>query len=539
MEETRAPLDSIVLAEDVMPLGHLLLRSARRDPDHEALLFPDTRLTYRELAERAWSIASSLVALGVQPNEHVGILMTNHPDLVASVFGISLAGATVVPINARYRTAELGVIVEDADMVALLTHDSADEHVDFTALLQESVGPETHPKLRHIVMMGAREPEGMLSRRDFETYADEATLRTRVEGQRVRDPALILYTSGTTSAPRGAILTHEAFVRVWMSTGRIFATTPEDRHWNGLPLFHVAALGSITWVLGHGATFISDYHWDAGRALRSMEAEKVTQFFPAYQPIMEGVLAHPDFERTDLSSVRVILNTCPPEVLEKFQRRIPHATQLTMYGGTEGGPVTVTRLDDQFEDRMRTSGHPHPGIELRVVGEDGRVLGPGEPGIIQFRGYNTLERYYKSPEKTAESMPGDGWVTMSDLGVVDEKNQVLFLGRAKETLKVGGENVAPQEVESHLCTHPAVKLAQVVGMPDDGLVEVPAAFVELQDGAQATPEELIEHCRGRIASFKVPRLIRFIDGEEWPMSATKIQRFALRDRLLEELEPTT
>jgi acyl-CoA synthetase (AMP-forming)/AMP-acid ligase II len=198
--------------------------------------------------------------------------------------------------------------------------------------------------------------------------------------------------------------------------------------------------------------------------------------------------------------------------------------------------VTVTRLDDAYEDRMNTSGHPHPGLELRVVGEDGRVLGPGEPGIIQFRGYNTLERYYKSPEKTAESMPGDGWVTMSDLGVVDAKDQVLFLGRAKETLKVGGENVAPQEVESHLCTHPAVKLAQVVGMPDERLVEVPAAYVELVPGAEASAEELIEHCRGRIASFKVPRLIRFIEGDEWPMSATKIQRFALRDRLAAELQ---
>ena len=532
---TRAPIERIELVEDLMPLGHLLLRSARRDPDREALVFPDTRLTYQQLAERAWSIASSLVALGVQPGEHVGYLMTNHPDLVATLFGISLAGATVVPINARYRTNELGVIVEDADMVVLLTHDHADEHVDFTALLADAFAGRTPPKLRHTVMLGTREPEWMLSRRAFDALADDATLRTRVEGQRVRDPALILYTSGTTAAPRGAILTHEAFVRIWMSSGRIFATTPEDRHWNALPLFHVAGLGCLTWVVGHGATFISDYSWDPGRALRSLQDERATQFFPAYQPIMESLLAHPDFESTDLSSVRVILNTCPPEVLEKFQQRIPHATQLTMYGGTEGGPVTVTRLDDELEDRMRTSGHPHPGIELRVVGEDGRVLGPGEPGIIQFRGYNTLERYHKSPEKTAESMPGDGWVTMSDLGVVDEKNQVLFLGRAKETLKVGGENVAPQEVESHLCTHPAVKLAQVVGMPDEGLVEVPAAFVELLPGAEASAEELIEHCRGRIASFKVPRLIRFIDGDEWPMSATKIQRFALRDRLLEEL----
>jgi acyl-CoA synthetase (AMP-forming)/AMP-acid ligase II len=250
---------------------------------------------------------------------------------------------------------------------------------------------------------------------------------------------------------------------------------------------------------------------------------------------MEGLLAHPRFEEADLSSIRIFLNVAPPEVLDKFQKRLPHAIQLTTYGGTEGGPVTLTRPDDPLEDRINTCGRCQPGLELRVVDEQGRVLGPGETGIIQFRGWNTLSGYYKSPEKTAESMPGEGWVTMMDLGVLDEKGQVLFLGRAKETLKVGGENVAPQEVEAHLCTHPAVKLAQVVGMPDERLVEVPAAFVELLPGAEATEEELIEHCRGRIASFKVPRLIRFIDGDEWPMSATKIQRFKLRDRLLAEL----
>ena len=548
---TRAPIADVVLATDVMPIGHLLLRAMRRDPDHEALVFPDARLSYRELAERSWSIARSLMALGVEPGDHVGILMTNHPDIVSTFFGISLSGAVVVPINARYRTAEVGHIVEDADLTILLTHDSADEHVDFGALLQQSIPglagasdprrlelPE-HPKLRSVVMMGAREPEGMIGRRAFEALAGEvgdAALQTRVEGLRVRDPGVILYTSGTTSAPRGAILTHEAFVRVWMATGRVFGTTSEDRHWNGLPLFHVAALGCLTWIVGHGATFISDYHWDPGRALEALEAERATQFYPAYQPIMEGLISHPRFEQTDLSALRVFLNTSPPEVLEKFQARLPHAIQLTMYGGTEGGPATVTRLDDPLEDRLGTSGRPHPGIEVRVVGEGGETLGAGEPGIIQFRGWNTLERYHKSPEKTAESMPGDGWVTMSDLGVLDEKGQVLFLGRAKETLKVGGENVAPQEVESHLCTHPAVKLAQVVGMPDERLVEVPAAYVELLPGAEVSPEELIDHCRGRIASFKVPRLVRFISGEEWPMSATKIQRFALRDRLLEELD---
>jgi acyl-CoA synthetase (AMP-forming)/AMP-acid ligase II len=521
-----------------MPLGHLLLRSERRAPDREALIFPDVRLTYRELADRAWTVARSLVAMGVERGDHVGILMTNHPDIVSTFFGISLAGAVAVPINARYRTAELDSIVEDADLVALLVHDFADAHVDFTALLREALpglaeapdplqlALERHPKLRTVVMMGGKEPTGLLSRAAFDRLGDEAheaALRSRVEALRVRDIAIILYTSGTTSAPRGALLTHEAFVRGWMGTGRIFETTSEDRHWNGLPLFHVAALGCLTWIVGHSASFISDYSWDAGRCLEAIERERVTQFYPAYQPIMEAFLSHPRFGQADLSSLRTFLNTAPPEMLAAFQERLPHAVGMTMYGGTEGGVVTA-------------------GIEVRVVGEDGTVLGPGEPGIIQFRGFNTLEAYYKSPEKTAESVLPGGWVTMSDLGTLDEKGQLLFLGRAKETLKVGGENVAPQEVEAQLCTHPAVKLAQVVGMPDERLLEVPAAYVELHDDAAATEDELIEFCRGRIASFKVPRLIRFVRDEEWPMSATKIQRFALRDRLLDDLgsqEPGT
>jgi acyl-CoA synthetase (AMP-forming)/AMP-acid ligase II len=361
-------------------------------------------------------------------------------------------------------------------------------------------------------------------------------LRNRTEGVLLRDTALILYTSGTTSQPRGAMLTHEAFVRGWNAVGRIWHTTPEDRHYTALPLFHVTALGCMTWVLGAGATFYSDYTIDAGRCLACLETERITQFYPAYQPVMEAVLAHPSFAGADLSALKIFSNVAPPEVLDRFQRRLPHAVQLTVYGGTEGGVVTITRPDDPLEARLGTCGSPQPGAEIRVVDGEGRPLGPGERGLIEFRGFNTLSGYWKSPEKTAESMRGHGWVTMGDLGVLDADGRVLFLGRQKETLKVGGENVAPQEIEAQLSTHPAVKLVQVVGIPDDRLVEVPAAFVELLPGAQATGAELIEHCRGRIASFKVPRVIRFIDGEEWPMSATKIQRFKLRQRLLAELE---
>jgi acyl-CoA synthetase (AMP-forming)/AMP-acid ligase II len=332
------------------------------------------------------------------------------------------------------------------------------------------------------------------------------------------------------------MISHEAFVRTWMVRAGIWGTTAEARVWSALPLFHVTGLGTVTWVLGRGATFFSDYSFDADRTLATLRDEQITQFYPAYQPVTEAVLAHPDFDKTDLSQINTWLNVAPPEVLAKFQKRLPGAVQLTTYGGTEGGCVSLTRRDDPLEVRLNTCGACQPGLELRVVDPFGEPLGPGERGIIQFRGYNTLSGYYKAPEKTAETMVGDGWVTMMDLGVLDEGGRVLFLGRAKETLKVGGENVAPQEIEAQLSTHPAVKLVSVVGIPDERLLEVAAAFVELLPGYEGTTEqELIEHCKGRIASFKVPRLIRFIGTDEWPMSATKLQRFKLRDRLLEEL----
>jgi fatty-acyl-CoA synthase len=549
--ESRAVQDSVRCAEGVLPIGLVLMRSARRAPGDTALVFPGQSLTYAELAERSWAIARSLSGLGVQRGEHVGILMTNHPDLVAAVFGASLIGATVVPINARYRSTELSSIVEDSDIVALLTHDSADEHVDFTALTQRSLPGLSdatdpvalalvdHPFLRSVVMLGTRRPAGMVDReRFFELGADidEAALINRAEGVSLRDTALILYTSGTTSQPRGAMVTHEAFVRGWLGVADIWHTTSEDRQYTPLPLFHVTALGCLLWTLAVGSTFFTDYTFDPQRALATLERERITEFFPAYPPVMEAVLATPGFADADLGALRLFQNVAPPETLEKFQSRLPHAIQLTCYGGTEGGVVSMTRPEDPPEVRRNTCGAAQRGVELRVVDPDTAVpLGPGERGIIQFRGFNALSRYWKSPEKTAESVLEDGWVTMQDLGVVDAAGRVLYMGRLKETLKVGGENVAPQEVEAHLSTHAAVKLVQVVGIPDDRLDEVPAAFIELLPGAFATEAELIDHCRDRIASFKVPRLVRFVAAEAWPMSATKIQRFVLRDQLLAEL----
>ena len=545
-----APVQDLVIPDDILPLGLLFMRAARRDPGKVGLVFPGERLTYGELSDRVWQRAKGLVGLGVQPGDHVGMLMTNHPELVVTHYAALLIGATMVPINARYRTTELDYIVSDADLTVLITTDAADDHVDFAQLVhdalpgvREAADPyalelPNHPTLRSIVLIGAREPAGFVTQRDFDA-AGEPVTDAEITGlaQRVLagSTALILYTSGTTAAPRGAMHTHESFGRAWMNVASVWSSTSEDRHWSALPLFHVTALGCMTWVHGVGATFFSDFAFDAGRTVAVLNDERITEFFPAYPPVMEAVITHPDFAAADVSHVRVMNNVAPPETLRKFQSRFPDTKQVTVYGGTEGGCVSITRPEAPLEVRLNTCGTPLPGLQMRVCGPDDEILPPNTEGELQYRGINTFHGYYNHPEKTYESFARGGWYRSGDLGTMDETGACRFLGRIKETLKVGGENVAPQEIEALLSVHPAVTLVAVVGIPDERLVEVAAAFVEVIPGAEVTEAELIEHCKGKIASFKVPRLVRFIANDEWPMSTTKIQRTKLRERLLEEL----
>jgi fatty-acyl-CoA synthase len=543
-------LDDVALAADLLPLGQLLSRAARQYPAREALVCPDIRWTYAQLAQRSWQIALSLIGLGVRRHDHVGILMSNHEDLVASFFAVTMMGSVAVPINARYRAIEIERVVTDADLAVILTTDCGD-YVDFRELLRDGLpglaqaGDSTHldlarfPTLRAVVSLSQDAQKGMLSGSQFVSAAagvDERELVNRCAGVSMRDPALILYTSGTTAAPRGALLSHEAFGRIWMSTGRGFGIQPGDRFWDPLPLFHVAALGPLVFTIGNGATFISDRWFDAGRSLHQITKEAPTQLYPTYPPIIQSLLTHPDFAGTDFSSVRAFLSVAPPAMLHQFQALAPAAVQLTTYGGTEMGPAALSRLEDPAAQRLSNCGKPQPGVEIRVVAADGSLREPGEPGELHVRGYNLFSGYYKQRDHSREVLDLEGWFHTGDYGSIDDDGNVTFLGRTKEMMKVGGERVAPGEIEAHLSTHPAVKLAQVVGVPDERLGEVPAAFVELKDGAHIEPDEMIEHCRGKIASFKVPRFVRIVD--DWPVSATKIQRFRLREQLLREFATT-
>ena len=524
-------------------LGDLLLRSRAANPSAEALVFPTERLTYDALAQRAWRAAQSLAALGVKPGDRVGIMMLNSPDLVVSFFAISMVGAIVVPINVRYRSIEIDYLVRDAGLSIVLTNDVGSSYIDLRALLAETFpgigtdAPASDTTLRAAVDLSDNPHPAFIGRGEFYAMGERVPLdriTTWCDGVAARDIAALIYTSGTTAKPKGVMLSHEALVRGWMMVGRRWGIGPADAFWDPCPLFHIAAIGPMIFTLGHGACFVTDTHFDAGRGLAMIAAERATMLYPTYPPITQAMIDHPDFASTDLSSVKVWLNVAPPETLKRYDAAIPHARQITTYGQTEGGPVTLGDPAEDRDVRLNTCGMPMPGAQLRIRDpETGAIVAPGVLGEILFRGFSAFSGYFNDPEKTALTLDAEGWVHTGDLGEMDAEGHVTFRGRLKEMLKVGGENIAPAEVEQYLESHPAVRLAQVFGIPDPRLNEVVAACVEIRPGPAVTEGELIEFCRGKIASFKVPRVVRFVT--EWPTSATKIQRSKLREQVIAEL----
>jgi fatty-acyl-CoA synthase len=524
---------------EAVTIGDLLLRQAERTPDADALIFPDERVSYAELAARARRIARGLIGAGLQPGDRVGYLMANSPETVAALYGIALAGGVIVPINTRYRARELPFVIGNAQLSMILTSDRIDDYVDLLALLEEALPDlEDASHLRSIVVLGTRRTADSIDEASFYELADrvsDAELDHRRLRIRVGSLGVLLFTSGTTSQPRACCLSHESLVRNWTTFGRVFRMQPGDGVWAPGPMFHLGAIGPILMTAAMGGAMLTDVYYEPGRALELLGRERPAILYPAYPPITMGILTHPRFAETDLSRARVILNVGPPDLLRQIQATLPHATLVSIYALSEsGGAVTLTSLDDDLETRVTTCGSAIPGTEVRIVDpETGAPLPAGRTGEIHVRGVSVCDGYYRDDAKNAEAFDADGWLHTGDRGELDADGRIRFLGRLKEMLKVGGENVAAVEIESHISTHPAVKLVQVIGVPDERLSEVPAAYVELRPGHTATEEDLVAHCRGSIASFKVPRYVRFVD--EWPMSASKIQKHRLRERALAEL----
>jgi fatty-acyl-CoA synthase len=530
-------------------IGRVLLDAAQRWPDREAVVFPETRRSFGQLADGAWRVARGLYALGVRGGDHVGILMPNCVDMIEAIFGAALIGAVVCPVNARYRSNELAYIVANADHRVLLTSDVVDEHIDYPALIAEALPalPDGDPSelrlsdapaLRQVVLLGRRTAPGMLDRGQFEALAETvapADVRRASERVRVSHDALILYTSGTTARPKGCVLSHDAIVGGARSVAAREQVGPADICWDPLPLYHTSGLQPLLYCIDAGTLFCCMTHFDAETAIAQLRREGCTLFKGTFPPITLAVINHPEFDTLDVSTVRVVQIVAPAETLRIIAAAFPNGGIQGAFGICEGGGyLSVNELDEDLETRLRCVGPPFDGIEIRVVDPDGVAVATGDPGELLVRGFTVLRRYHRDPARTAEVLDADGWLHTGDRGSVDERGRISYLGRIKEMIRVGGENVAPAEIEGYLSTHPAIHLVQAVGVPDDRLDEVVAAFVELRPGQELSAEELQTYCRGAIASYKVPRHIRFVT--EWPMSATKIQRFALRDQLLTELD---
>jgi acyl-CoA synthetase (AMP-forming)/AMP-acid ligase II len=534
---------------EVSPIGDLLVRSARRHPDRAALVLPGERVTYAELLDRACSVARSLWSLGVRPRDHVGLLALNGTEFVEAFFAVELVGGVVVPLHARHKAAELGYITRNADLVALLTTSGADDYVDLAAVLRDalpSLGaavdpvqlelPEA-PRLRSAVLLRGETQPGFLGRSDFDGLA-EATDPATIDHARLRvclrDAALILFTSGTTAHPKGCVLSHEAITRgaVERASTR-FASAEHDVTWGAGPLFHIGSLAPFIGCLGTGGTYVTDVYFDAGRALDLMDQEGVTAAWPWFPAIIQGLLDHPSFAASRLPRLRRMLLIGPPALQQRVHEALPEVEVIQACGMTEtGGIYAVSGPSESREERLRAQGKPAPGIEVRIVDPDsGADLPAGGVGEILVRGYCVMNGYYRDPEKTAAALDAGGWLHTGDLYSLTAGGSLVFNGRLKDMLKVGGENVAALEVEAFLCEHPAVKTAEVVGAPDERLDEVPVAFVELEPGRTLAPEELIAWAGGRIASYKVPRAVHIVQPGGWPMSATKVDKTALRARL--------
>jgi fatty-acyl-CoA synthase len=528
-----------------------LLAGAAAEQSGDALVFPDARLTYPELEAAAVQCARSLRALGIGPRDKVGILMPNCADFIVALFAITKLGAVCVPVNGRFKAVELGYVVKHADMRILLMADEGSEQAEDFRVVSE-IFPELAdqdpdaldlpeaPLLRQIVDLGVGSRDGIMSRSAFEAMAekvdaDEVYRMGRRVG--VRDICMLMYTSGTTARPKGCQHSHEGLVRQGQAAAaRCLQIEPGEAMFDPCPLFHTASLTPIVACVAARGAFVHPGRFEPGLAVDMIERERVAVVYVMFDTIWLPVLDHPRFAEADLSQLRTIYMVGVPERMRYYQERTPWAKIGTAFGMTEcnahlalGGP------DADEETRMTTAGHVQPEMEAKIVHPETREeLLPNAEGELLYRGAFLFNGYYKQPDLTAEVIDTEGWFASGDLGRLDEQGRFTYRGRLKDMLKVGGENVSALEVENYIATHPAVQIVQVVSAPDTRYTEVAAAFIQLRAGSDASEEEIIEFCLGQIATFKVPRYVRFV--HEWPMSGTKIQKYVLRQIIAEDLE---
>jgi len=537
-------------------IGVYFDRICEQHPDQDALIVrhQDVRWTYRELQKKVNELATGLLALGIAPGDRVGIWGPNSHEWVMVQLATAKIGAIMVCINPAYRLYELEFALNKVECKVVIAAESF-KTSDYLGMLN-TLAPELAasepgklqaerlPHLRTVIRMGTVKTEGMLN------FEDVCLLGGGVEADRLEelqellkpdDAINIQFTSGTTGNPKGATLTHCNILNNGYLTGEAMKLTETDRLCIPVPLYHCFGMVlSVLACVSHGSAMVFPGEaFDPLETLRAVEAEKCTALH-GVPTMFITELDHPQFAEFDLSSLRTGIMAgapCPVEIMKRVISQMHMEDILIGYGQTELSPINnMTLPDDSLERRTETVGRAMPWVEIKIVDESNRVVAIGEKGEICTRGYSVMREYWNDPERTAETIDEAGWLHSGDLATMDGEGYVRIVGRIKDMIIRGGENIYPREIEEFLYQHPAISEVQVFGIPDEKMGEEVCAWVQLNDGQTMTEEDLKAFCKDQITHFKIPRYVRFVT--EYPMTVTgKIQKFVMRDEMVKELNP--
>jgi fatty-acyl-CoA synthase len=525
-------------------LGAAFDEAAARWGERAALVVchQNVRWTYAELKREVDRFAAGLIELGLNRGDRIGIWAPNCAQWVVAQFATAKAGLILVNINPAYRVNELEYALTKVGCRALITADRF-KSTDYLAMLRSLTTSNRLPELRFIIRIeGGHEPGfiGWDYVSELTSSSALAKLRALQDLLQPEDPVNIQFTSGTTGLPKGATLSHLNILNNGYFVARAMRLSEVDRVCIPVPLYHcfgmvMGNLGAIT----HGAAMIyPGESFDAEATLRAIASESATALY-GVPTMFIAELEHPTFVQHDLSSLRTGIMAgapCPIEVMQRVIQQM-HMSQVTIaYGMTETSPVSFqSSVDDPFDVRVSTVGRIMPHVQVKIVDSDGRCVPRGEQGELCTRGYSVMKGYWDDPEQTRAVIDSDGWMHTGDLGVLDEHGYAKITGRLKDMLIRGGENVFPREIEEFLYTHPKVQAVQVFGVPDERFGEEVCAWIQLKAGQQATEAEVRDFCKDRIAHFKVPRYVRFVDA--FPMTVTgKVQKYVMRDQMIEVLK---
>jgi fatty-acyl-CoA synthase len=528
--------------------------AASRWGDRDALVVreQDVRWTYAELKTKVDAFAAGLLALGLTPGDRVGIWSPNKSEWVITQFATAKAGLILVNINPAYRLAELEYALNKVGCKALVTA-SEFKTGNYVGMLRE-LAPEIDrstpgklqakrlPALATLIRIGRGEARGFLRFDDVLGMGGERHRAQLVElapELQFDDPINIQFTSGTTGAPKGATLTHHNILNNGFFIGEAMQLTDRDRVCIPVPLYHCfgMVLGNLACIT-HGAAMVYPSEgFDPLATLEAVAAERCTALY-GVPTMFIAELGHAEFKRFDLSSLRTGImagSPCPIEVMKRCVSEMNMSEVTIAYGMTETSPVsTQTSAEDSLERRVSTVGRVHPHVEIKIVDADGRIVPPGTPGELCTRGYSVMLGYWGDEERTAEAIDRAGWMHTGDLATIDSEGYCNIVGRIKDMVIRGGENVYPREIEEFLFRHPAIEAVQVVGVPDLKYGEELCAWVKLKPGVTASAGDVQGFCRGQIAHYKIPRYIKFVDA--FPMTVTgKVQKFIMRDETIKEL----